>query len=289
MIVIRYSEQALEQINEIISNKEIYNQYGHFTQQYVNWNYEYYRYINPYAMHEYCKIPKGFYSIGKLGTCEYNRILLQNDIIYEIIAFRFSKLPYTQQSEQNPYKIVGDAGYGYKIVQNTFNGKYAILTPKKTYLTKFVFDNIIGFHHSSNNYNTMYAVGFINNRAYAIYKDGNIQVLPYSKEQYLTMKHEYYESKQQKPNTVILKESQLRNIIRESIEKILSPEGWDPSYYKDGWDKLPKSEQEAIYKSYAKYARLCNHKPSMEDYGHYCLGIDVACGERDIKSPNPNY
>lgn len=96
------------------------------------------------------------------------------------------------------------------------------------------------------------------------------------------------ESSIHKPK-ILLKESQLRRIIRESIKKVLALDGWDPSYYGDGWDKLPKSQQGAIRKSYAKYVKLCNHKPSMADYGNYCLGIDVACGERDIKSPYPDY
>ncbi len=222
MLKIGFSDVATKQVDDIISNQGIYDQFGHFTQQYVNWNYEFHHYVNVGTISRTHLNNHGWYKIGKLGTLEYRYFTINDTEVFEILEFRFSKPPYTQQSKQNPYKIVKDAGYGYMIVQNTFNGKYSILTPNKKYLTKFVFDDIIGFHHSSNNYNTMYSVGFMNNRVYAIYKDGNIQVLPYSKEQYLTMKHKYYESRQQKPNTVILNESQLRKIIRESIKKVLN-------------------------------------------------------------------
>lgn len=222
MLTIRYTQEAHKQIDEIISNQSIYDQYGHFTQQFVNWNYEFHHYVNVGTISKQKLSNHGLYTIGSIGKLVYNYFSINDTEVFQILEFRFSKLPYTQQTIQTPYKIVGDAGYGYKIVQNTFNGKHSILTPNKKYLTNFVYDDIIGFHHSSNNYNNMYAVGFMNNRVYAIYKDGNIQVLPYSKEQYLTMKHKYYESKQQKPNTVILKESQLRRLIQESIKKILN-------------------------------------------------------------------
>lgn len=221
MITIEYSEVATKQLDEIFSNQNIYDQHGYFTQQFVNWNYEFYRYVNVGTISRMSLPSAGIYAIGKIGKLEYKLFSLNDIDVFQIIEFRFSKLPYTQQNKQITCKIIGDAGYGYKIVQNTFNGKSSILTPQKKYLTKFVFDNIIGFHHSSNVYNTIYAVGFINDRVYAIYQNGNIQVLPYNKDQYLNKKHKYYESVN-KRTEIILKESQLKRIIRESIKKVLN-------------------------------------------------------------------
>ena len=86
--------------------------------------------------------------------------------VFNIIEFRFSKLPYQQQQQQ--YEVIGDAGYGYEIIQSAFNHKYSILTPQRKYLTKFVFDEIIGFHHSSSDFNTIYAIGFQENRVFAM-------------------------------------------------------------------------------------------------------------------------
>jgi hypothetical protein len=221
MLTIRYTQEAHKQIDEIISNQSIYDQYGHFTQQFVNWNYEFHHYVNVGTITKQKLSNHGLYTIGSIGKLVYNYFSINDTEVFQILEFRFSKLPYTQQTRQTPYKIVGDAGYGYKVVQSAFNGKHSILTPQKKYLTKFVFDNIIGFHHSSNAYNTIYAIGFINDRAYAIYKNGNIQVLSYTKDQYLNKKHKYYESVN-KRTEIILKESQLRRLIQESIKKILN-------------------------------------------------------------------
>ncbi len=82
--------------------------------------------------------------IGKIGKCEYKCFTVSDNTVFEIIEFRFTKLPYTSKSK---YKVISDAGYGYKIVQSTFNGLCAILTPQRRLLTKYAFDGIIGFHH----------------------------------------------------------------------------------------------------------------------------------------------
>ena len=65
----------------------------------------------------------------------------------------------------------------------------------------------------------IYAVGFIGNRVYAIYQDGDIKVLPYSKEEYLTNKHRYDESI--RLHKMILRESKFNNIIKETLHKYI--------------------------------------------------------------------
>jgi hypothetical protein len=161
---------------------------------------------------------RGIYDIGTIGKLDYYHFILEDDEeIFMILEFRFSKLPYRQKKQQ--YKVIGDAGYKYKIIQSIFNHKYTILTPQRKRLTKFAFDQIIGFHHSSNDYNMIYAVGFIGNRVYAIYQDGDIKVLPYSKEEYLTNKHRYDESI--RLHKMILRESKFNNIIKETLHKYI--------------------------------------------------------------------
>ena len=147
--------------------------------------------------------------------------------VFEIVEFRFAKLPYA-------YKITDDAGYGYKIIKSTLNGLFSILTPQKTQLTNFKFDNIIGFHHSTEDYNVIHAIGFIGDRVYEIMRDGTIQVLHMSRTDYLDQKHRYdeckkrfmhylIENKQNKTyktmNRIRLTESQLHNVIRRCINE----------------------------------------------------------------------
>lgn len=45
-MVIICSDTANKQIDEIYTNKHIYDKYGHFTQKFINWNYEFHRYVN---------------------------------------------------------------------------------------------------------------------------------------------------------------------------------------------------------------------------------------------------
>lgn len=150
MFVLRYLPEAEEIINNIIYNENIYTYDEHFTQEFLNWNSEFHRYVNKETISR-LKLPKqGVYDIGTIGKLDYYHFTLESDEIFVILEFRFSKLPYRLNKQQ--YKMIGDAGYGYKIIQSQFNHKCTILTPQRKYLTKFVFDQIIGFHHSSNNF-----------------------------------------------------------------------------------------------------------------------------------------
>lgn len=158
------------------------------------------------------------------GDIIYSRIIHQKQVYIIVTGFKFNGINFKKWLKHQPlnsknYSIVGDAGYRYKIIQSTSNNKYAILTPQRKYLTKFVFDEIIGFHHSSNDFNTIYAIGFQENRVFAIYQDGKIEVLPYSKEEYLNKKHKYYESL--KPRKMMINESHIRQIIRETLRRYL--------------------------------------------------------------------
>lgn len=214
MVKILYTIDAQQQIDDIITDSRIYLGKS-FTQEFINWNREFHHYVNARAISKVKLFQHGIYKIGDIGTLIYNHYTLNDADIFEILSFRFSKRPYSTKK----YKIVGDGGYRYKIIQSTFNYKYTLLTPKNRFLTKFAFDGIIGFHHSSNDYNVLYAIGFIGDRVYAIYPDRNIQLLQCSKEEYLKMKHKYYESLMRR--RIILSESRLNRIIRESIRRVV--------------------------------------------------------------------
>lgn len=119
-------------------------------------------------------------------------------------------------------EIILIGGYTYiitKIIQSVFNHKCSIITPQRKYLTKFVFDPIIGFHYTSDDYNTMYAISLQENRVFAIYQDVNIKVLPSSKEEYLNKKHKYYES--HKLHKKVITESHIGQVVRETLRLYL--------------------------------------------------------------------
>ena len=158
-----------------------------------------------------------FMQLWEYKVKQFTIIPLFNAEIFEIIEFYFFKLPYSTQKTKKKTYI--DAGYGYKIVQSFPYEKCAILSPKNKYLTNFAFDDIIGFHHSIDDYNKVYAVGFIKDRVFAIYPNSDIEVLPYSKDEYLKNKHRYDESV--KLYKMIIRESKINNIIKETLHKYI--------------------------------------------------------------------
>lgn len=217
-MIIICSNIADKQIDDIYCNKNIYDPYGHFTQQFLNWNRVFHRYVNSNSISKNKVTKHGWYRIGTIGMIEYNSFILNDIQVFEIIEFNFTKLPYTKRGPK--YNVISDANYGYNIIQSTSNNLYAILKPNHKPLTKYAFDNIIGFHHSNNDYKTIYAIGFIGNRVYAIHPNGNINILPYSKEEYLTMKHKYYENKRYYKQ--LLNENTIRRITTKVINRILN-------------------------------------------------------------------
>ena len=98
--------------------------------------------------------------MGKMGEFDYYIINVRGVYVVVITSFYFSWLPF----ESNVIRKTKDAGYGYIIVQNTQTQKFAIRKPNNRPLTNTVFDGIIGFHHSIEDYNKMHAIGFIGNR-----------------------------------------------------------------------------------------------------------------------------
>lgn len=210
MLIIEYSNSATEQLNEILSNTNIYDIYGHFTQMYINWNSEFYRYINENIISKQNLSNQGIYPIGKIGTLEYKHFALNDVEVFEIIEFRFSKLPYKTQNSK--IKIVGDGGYGYKITQSLFNNKCAILSPQNKRLCKYVFDDIIGFHNHFGYNENPTAIGFIGDRVYKIEMDGNISLIwNMSKSDFLNMKQQIDDAKKR-----------LKCLIRESVKSVIN-------------------------------------------------------------------
>ena len=216
-MVIICSNTANKQIDEIYANKHIYDRYGHFTKKFINWNYEFNRYVNKTSIEQLHLSQKGLYQIGSIGILEYNYFTSNDSEIFEIIEFRFTRLPYDSSASQE-YTIIGDAGYHYKLARPNKNGLSTILKPNGTLLTKYFFDDIIGFHHASHDFNVLYSIGFKGDRVYKIYTDGNIELERHSKQQYLSMKHNFYESKQH----IHIKKSQLVQLIKESIKRYLN-------------------------------------------------------------------
>lgn len=107
------------------------------------------------------------------GSIIYSRHTTSNGIFIIVKGFQFNKRNFIKwinhKSLRKPYYYaVGDCGYGYKIIQCDDSPKKGIQAPNNKIIVKTIFDDIIGFHHSTDNYNVVHAIGFIDDRVYSI-------------------------------------------------------------------------------------------------------------------------
>jgi hypothetical protein len=174
------------------------------------WYYQVKNYIN--ALDQYNK-PLGDNLVFKMpqwGKIYISREIIDNEIFVVVTDFKFNQRNFkkwiTHKSMQKfPYMEVGDAGYGYKIVQHDDTKKEAILTPQGKLLTDAVYDDIIGFYHHFGYDKNPTAIGFIGDRVYDIEMNGKPTLLKMSKKEFLNMK-QTYEAKQR-----------VKCLIRESV------------------------------------------------------------------------
>ena len=197
MVRIYYTKEANRQIDDIVLDKRCYDKYGHFTQNFLNWNSEFHAYVNYKTINNKGINKVGVYAIGNIGTLQYRIFNISNYTIFEIIEFRFSKLPYKQKKIN--YSIINkNIGNGYKIAKSLSNNKLALFNPKHKQLTKFEFDTISNLKQSKNNPNEIYAIGNKGNNKYKITLDG---------------KQSLIENK----NHFIVEKSEFFNLLRESV------------------------------------------------------------------------
>lgn len=208
------NDYAQNEIDQLIEQYVDYRQKGEYgISSFWYWYYQVKNYIK--SLDQYDR-PIGDNLVFKMP--QWGKIFFSRDITNEGIGVVVTDFDFNQSNfrkwithkslEKFPYLEVGDAGYGYKIVQHDDTNKQTLLTPQGKLLTKPIFDNIIGFHHSKDNYNIIHAIGFIGDRVYSISNNGNVTLLYISKEDYLNQKHRYDETS-----------IRLGKIINEVIQK----------------------------------------------------------------------
>ena len=178
------------------------------------WYYQVKNYIN--TLDRYDK-PLGDNLVFKMpqwGKIYFSREIIDNEIFVVVTNFKFNQSNFrkwiTHKSMQKfTYMEVGDAGYGYKIVQHDDTKKKSILSPQGKLLTKAVFDEIIGFYHHFGYDKNPTAIGIIDNRVYSIDMNGNTTMLHMSKDDFLNIKRNN-EARQR-----------VKRIIRESIREAI--------------------------------------------------------------------
>lgn len=226
---VTYTREANAQLDTIYTDKRAYVNATSFTETFKSWNYTLLQYLRPST---FCKVKsRGTIPMKNIGEFDYYIVTVREIHVVVITYFHFNYLPFT-----NNVKKIEDAGYGYSIVQDSNSQKVAIRKPNNKPLTNFVFDSIIGFHHSKEDYNNIHAIGFIGNRVYSIPLYGEPTLLHISKNDYLSMKHRYDETFRRKlkiiienvignyiSNKEILYKSMKRKTLTESGNAVLCP------------------------------------------------------------------
>lgn len=174
------------------------------------------------------RLKNGFnqkYRMPRWGTVVYTRIFDGKEVVVYADNFVYSKrnlllwLNHKPFRKNRPYSVC-DTCFGYSSVLYDNSQKYSIIGPNGERLVKPVFDDIINFHHSINDYNKIHAIGFMGDRVYSIEMNGNVTLLHISKNDYLKQKHQYDESKQ-KERKKLLAESYIKSIIYKTIRRVL--------------------------------------------------------------------
>ena len=147
------------------------------------------------------------YRMPRWGVVTYSKIVIGGNVLIYADDFKYSKRNLyawlRHKSTRSPSFSVSDTCFGFSSVLYDNTQKYGILKPDGNQLVKPIFDDIINFHHSAEDYNFIHAIGFIGDRVYSITMDGNVSLLHISKEEYLKQKHHYDEMLKRKLNTII--------------------------------------------------------------------------------------
>jgi hypothetical protein len=180
--------------------------------------YWYYQVMNYLNNMDKIRIKRGFlkrYRMPRWGLVTYSKIVFAKEVFVYTDDFDYSKRNlYTwlqHKSNRRPSYSISDTCYGFSSVLYDRTQKCGILKPDGTRLVKPIFDDIINFHHSTDDYSIIHAIGFIGNRVYSISMDGDVTLLHISKNDYINQKHLYDEMRKRK----------LTHIITEVINQYL--------------------------------------------------------------------
>lgn len=228
------SENALDILNDYIAKYSAYRLKGEYgISSFWYWVYQVKGYLNSLDIDD---TPLGnnlTFTMPYWGGITYSRIIAGKDICVVVNSFSFNHSYFLKWINHKslsafPY-VVTDGGYGYKILRHDDSNKETIQTPQGEILFNPIFDDIIGFHHSSSDYDTIHAIGFIGARVYSIAMDGKITLLHTSKSAYLSSPHLYYESKVQNKeiahekhcSKAIITETDVVDMVRESVYRLI--------------------------------------------------------------------
>ena len=137
----------------------------------------------------------------------YSKIVVGGEVLIYADDFEYSKRNLfawlKHKSTRIPSYSVSDTCFGFSSVLYDNTQKSGIIKPDGTKHVEPIFDDIINFHHSTDDYNVIHAIGFIGDRIYSISMNGDITLLHISKEDYLNQKHRYDEIIRRRLNTII--------------------------------------------------------------------------------------
>ncbi|MDE6522691.1 MAG: hypothetical protein K2L17_07730 [Muribaculaceae bacterium] len=169
------------------------------------------------------------YQIPYWGSVIFTKVTLPYDTFILVTDFKFNEANFFQFIRYHRYSrngqpiVVGNLNYNYKLITNQGSRLYGIMTPYDEILIRPYYDRIIPFHHCSENYNRMHAIGIKNGRCFAIYFDGNTEVLSMNASELSTIGCRHFHNLgESKKKSIRLTEAQFKRMLTECITKIIN-------------------------------------------------------------------
>ena len=172
---------------------------------------------------------KGLYMASYMvnGKTRWNYAYrIEDDIVYiedACHAQNMNEFTNFHKSKGQQIVVVDNLNYNYKLISNQEQNLYGIMTPDDEILIKPYYDRIIPFHHCSENYNRIHAIVFKDGRCFAIYFDGNTEVLSMNASELSTIGCRHFHNlRESKKKSIRLTEAHFKMMLTECITKIIN-------------------------------------------------------------------
>ena len=96
-MIIRLTRNAVNTLDRVYTDRSIYDNYGHFTEWFLKWNYIFHQYVRESVLSTITK-QYGMFSIGTIGSLAYLKYNILGSEVFVIRNFYFPTFRFTSSS-----------------------------------------------------------------------------------------------------------------------------------------------------------------------------------------------
>ena len=90
-MIIRLTRNAVNTLDKVYTDRSIYDNYGHFTEWFLKWNYIFHQYVRESVLSTISRL-YGMFSIGTIGSLAYVKYNILGVEVLVIRNFYFSNI-----------------------------------------------------------------------------------------------------------------------------------------------------------------------------------------------------